>query len=115
MSTTFWGRSRGPETHPFDRRGGIAPDYGAPGWVPSAADGLHQFQRRLKEKALPQMKLYDLRHGYATLELTNGASLREIMEQLGHTQISTTANIYTHVAPELRRKTAERMDKLFGT
>ena len=76
---------------------------------------LHQFQRRLKEVGLPHMTLYALRHGYATLELTNGASLREIMEQLGHTQISTTANIYTHVAPASRRKAAERMNRLFGT
>lgn len=75
---------------------------------------LHQFQERLKECGLPKMRLYDLRHGYATLQLTSGASLREIMEQLGHTQISTTANIYTHVAPELMRKSAERMNRLFG-
>jgi integrase len=76
---------------------------------------LHQFQRRLKECGLPKMTLYALRHGHATLQLTEGASLREIMEQLGHTQISTTANIYTHVAKRLKSKSAERMDRLFGT
>jgi integrase len=76
---------------------------------------LHQFQKRLAEKGLPKMTLHELRHGHATLQLTEGASLREIMEQLGHTQISTTANLYAHVAPELRRKAAERMNKLFGT
>lgn len=75
---------------------------------------LHQFQRRLKEAGLPKMTLYELRHGHATLQLTQGAGLREIMEQLGHTQISTTANIYTHIAPELRRKAAERIDRVFG-
>jgi integrase len=31
------------------------------------------------------------------------------MEVLGHAQISTTLNIYTHVAPELQRDAAERM------
>jgi integrase len=31
------------------------------------------------------------------------------MEILGHAQISTTMNIYTHVAPELQRDAAERM------
>jgi integrase len=35
------------------------------------------------------------------------------MEQLGHTQISTTASIYTHVAPELRWRAAERIDDVF--
>lgn len=75
---------------------------------------LHQFQRRLREVGLSKMTLYELRHGHATLQLTHGASLREIMEQLGHTQIATTANVYTHIAPELRRKAAARIDRVFG-
>jgi integrase len=75
---------------------------------------LHRFQRRLREVGLPRMTLYLLRHGHATLQLTQGAGLREIRAQLGYTQVSTTANIYTHIAPELRRKAAERIDRVFG-
>ena len=38
-----------------------------------------------------------------------GVSPRVAMEILGHAQISTTMNIYTHIAPELQREAAERM------
>ena len=38
-----------------------------------------------------------------------GISPRVAMEILGHAQISTTMNIYTHVAPELQREAADRL------
>ena len=31
------------------------------------------------------------------------------MEILGHAQISTTMNIYTHIAPELQKEATERL------
>ena len=61
------------------------------------------------------MRFHDLRHGAASLLLAQGVSLREIMEILGHSQISLTANTYAHVAPELKREAAARLDALFGT
>jgi integrase len=74
----------------------------------------HQFKRHLAETDRPGMRVHDLRHGAASLWLEQGLSLREIMEQLGHSQISITANLYTHVAPELKQKPARAMDALFG-
>ena len=38
-----------------------------------------------------------------------GVPARTAMEILGHAQISTTMNIYTHVAPELQREATERV------
>jgi integrase len=74
----------------------------------------HQFKRRLAETDGPGMRVHDLRHGAASLMLKQGLSLREIMEQLGHSQIGITANFYTHVAPEMKQKPARAMDTLFG-
>ena len=67
------------------------------------------------EKAgLPRMPLHGLRHGTATMPLAQGASQRENMAVLGHSNLSTTMNIYAHVAPELMRENAERMQRALG-
>lgn len=77
----------------------------------------HRFQERiaevfaaeLKAGELAHQRFHDLRHCAASLLLGQGADMREIMEQLGHSQIHLTANTYTHLSKELRRATADRM------
>jgi integrase len=36
------------------------------------------------------------------------------MDLLGHSQISLTANTYSHIMPELRREAADRMEAILG-
>ena len=55
------------------------------------------------------MRYHDLRHGAASLMAAQGISPRVAMEILGHAQISTTMNIYTHVAPELQKEATEKV------
>ena len=55
------------------------------------------------------MRYHDLRHGAASLMAAQGVPARVAMEILGHSQISTTMNVYAHVAPELGRDAAERI------
>ena len=43
------------------------------------------------------IRYHDLRHSCATLLYDNGVSLKDIQEWLGHSNIATTANIYTHL------------------
>jgi hypothetical protein len=37
-----------------------------------------------------------------------------VRDMLGHTQISTTADIYGHVLPDSQRKAADGLDTLLG-
>lgn len=68
-----------------------------------------RFQSLLAEAGLPRMTFHELRHGAATLMLSLGADPRTIMETLGHSQISTTMNVYAHVIPQLQREATARV------
>ncbi len=51
----------------------------------------------LKNNNLKKIRFHDLRHSCASLLYANGVCLKEIQEWLGHSDISTTSNIYTHL------------------
>lgn len=55
------------------------------------------FDLVLKKNGLRKIRFHDLRHSCASLLYANGVSLKEIQQWLGHSDISTTANIYTHL------------------
>ena len=46
---------------------------------------------------MKRIRFHDLRHSCASLLYANGVSLKEIQEWLGHNDISTTSNFYTHL------------------
>lgn len=71
-------------------------------------------QRLLQAAGLPRHRFHDLRHDCATLLLAQGVPMRVVMETLGHSQISLTANTYSHVAPLLQRDAADRMNDLLN-
>jgi integrase len=68
-------------------------------------------QMELSRADLPHQRLYDLRHLAASLLLAQGASMREVMEVLGHSQMSLTSDTYSHLYDEARKASADRMDK----
>ena len=74
-----------------------------------------RFQSLLERANLPRMTFHELRHGAATLMLAMGVDLRTIMETLGHSQISTTMNVYSHVVPALQRDASERVGRVLFT
>jgi len=60
------------------------------------------------------MRFHDLRHGAASLLLSQGVHPRVVMEMLGHSTIALTMNTYSHVIPELQREAADKMEAVFG-
>ena len=68
-----------------------------------------RFHALLRLAGLPLMRYHHLRHGAASLMAAQGVPARVAMEILGHSQISTTMNIYTHVAQEMHHEAAELM------
>jgi integrase len=72
------------------------------------------FTRALRKAKLPHMRFHDLRHSCASLLLAQGLDLKVIQEVLGHSTITITANLYTHVLMGLKRQAANHMDALLG-
>ena len=58
-------------------------------------------------------RFHELRHGFATLLLSQGVEWRVIMELMGQTLFSTSL-IYTHVVPERHNDAAAKLDKAIG-
>lgn len=68
------------------------------------------FKRLLKNAGLREIRLHDIRHTTASLLLSDGASPVYVKEQLGHTSIQMTVDIYGHLIPSSNRGAINRLD-----
>lgn len=62
-----------------------------------------------RAKVLRRMRLYDIRHAFATQLLAGGANLKAVSEILGHASPDMTMRIYQHVSDDLRRQAVNLM------
>ena len=67
------------------------------------------FQIILRNYHLRRIRFHDLRHSCASLLLANGVPMKMIQEWLGHSDFSTTANIYSHLDYASKVSSAEAM------
>ena len=67
------------------------------------------FPQLLKENGLRRIRFHDLRHSCASLLLKEGVPMKQIQEWLGHSDISTTANIYAHLDSQSKNLSARTM------
>ena len=63
---------------------------------------------------LKQITFHGLRHTHATLLILNGENIKVVSERLGHKDISTTLNTYTHVMEEMKDNTANLLQGIFN-
>lgn len=68
-------------------------------------------RRVMKAYGLERIRVHDLRHTAASL-LATQATPKQIQDFLGHEDISTTMNIYTHLQDEDRKATSGIMDRI---
>lgn len=62
----------------------------------------------------PTITPHTLRHNYITMCWENGLDPYETMKLVGHTSITTTMNIYTHLSEAQMEKTAAKLNDMFS-
>ena len=74
-------------------------------------DKYHDF---LKKYEVSDIRFHDLRHTFASLLLESGESPKVIQELLGHSSITTTMDIYTHITKKGKVRAVNTLDSLIS-
>ena len=76
--------------------------------------GLQVFRNALNQcleaVGLRHIRIHDLRHTYATIRLLRGHNIGDVSYQLGHSEISTTYDVYTHWIPGKFKSEVDELD-----
>ncbi|MBZ8121439.1 tyrosine-type recombinase/integrase [Bacillus thuringiensis] len=73
------------------------------------------FKKIIKKAGIKEIRFHDVRHTHATLLLKQGVNPKIISERLGHTDISMTLRIYSHILPNMQKEAVENFGKsIFG-
>jgi len=73
-----------------------------------------RFNIALKKAGLPsKYTIHTLRHTFATINLRNGIPAKIVQEMLGHSTISTTLDLYTHVDLEMQNEAVKKLENKF--
>lgn len=74
----------------------------------------HRFKKLLKKAGMIGFCVHDLRHSFATMALNSGIHPKVVQEILGHSNIHTTLDIYSHVLPGIIEKAMEQIGAILS-
>ena len=70
----------------------------------------HAWMKLAASGDLPWIRLHDLRHAHATHMLARGVHPKIASERLGHSRVSITMDLYSHVLPGMQEEAVARVD-----
>jgi integrase len=79
----------------------------------AARNVLRDYQALLDKGGLPHVTFHSLRHYHATALLQKNVNPKIVQERLGHSRISETLDIYSHVIPGMQQEAADKIDEIF--
>ena len=71
------------------------------------------YKRLLNKLGIPDIKFHGLRHSFATRCIEANSDYKTVSVILGHSNISTTLNLYVHPNKEQKKKCIDKMLKSF--
>lgn len=72
------------------------------------------FTKLLKKNGFKKIRLHDLRHSFGSFLYSSGLQMKDIQEWLGHANISTTMDIYTHTSIKNKEKGVTLVESLLN-
>ena len=75
---------------------------------------LRVFKKILENAGVPHMHFHDLRHSAATILLCMGINIKVIQSLLGHSDISITLGLYSHLLPTMQQEVVDKWGEAFG-
>ncbi|KJS29353.1 MAG: hypothetical protein VR64_21285 [Desulfatitalea sp. BRH_c12] len=70
----------------------------------------NHYNKILQKAGIRKVRVHDMRHTFASILLTNNESLVYVKEQMGHSSIKMTVDIYGHLIPSSNRAAVNRLD-----
>ena len=64
----------------------------------------------LKKAELRAIRIHDLRHTFASILISAGHNPKYIMNQMGHSSVKTTLDLYAHLMPEVHEGAAKKSE-----
>lgn len=74
-----------------------------------------RFLPSLNRAGIDKIRFHDLRHTYASLLLANNAPMKYVQHQLGHSSITMTMDLYTHLLPEVNDKCVNLLNNIVNS
>jgi integrase len=82
---------------------------------PKQPDSLtHEFTYLIGRADVPRVRFHDLLHSHATHLLGQGVHPKIVQERLGHSTISITLDLYSHVSDTMQSQAVVQLDRAFG-
>jgi len=98
----------------LDGRSGISEELVFPSEAGTPLDHANVYSRyflpAIERAGLRHFRIHDLRHTFASQLLQDGASLAYVRDQLGHSSISVTVDLYGHLVPSANIAWVDRLD-----
>lgn len=74
----------------------------------------HEMKRGCKASGVKKIRIHDVRHSHASLLINQGYDALVIADRLGHENVSTTLNTYSHMFPHKQKEMVDNLQALGG-
>src|SRR5699024_8658942 len=74
-----------------------------------------RYAEYLKESQVKEIRLHDFRHSHASYLINNNTIISLISHRLGHSDVATTLNTYSHLYPTTEKEAILKMEDDFKT